>query len=413
SSKVAPETSAEESREELLRQSRLQVSEYDIDDFDDGSLSQEQIIYNTHFKRGETETIRKVLNETELIALKQTSGGFNEVNFSLGVINCFLITYIIGAHPEHLWLLYVVESFYMIPRKFYNMWHAKPLNEALYYLDFCWCMNFLAIFLLVVLAFSEVAGINVESGIREILFKASLGVACGVLLAANIALPFVACLFHDVNAMTGFFIHFVPPLVTFTFMWDTDAIISSWPNVFDFSYLGDIRYFGGVNSVAGCATSLYLMWWIFYTSFMLLAGLNLPKKFKLNGQEANPKWDTVFHSTMRQGVCISIGKTFRGRPRRDSLKQMEENDFDLIDFFIYMAFHLISSLTAVYTIGYGCFSYKYFHLSVLSVSAVLAVVRGAKRYTYYSTKMYSRTLRKRFAHIMDGDDGKEGYSQMS
>lgn len=46
---------------ELLRLSRLQVSEYhlDNDDDDDDSLSQEQSIHEIHFKRGETETIKK------------------------------------------------------------------------------------------------------------------------------------------------------------------------------------------------------------------------------------------------------------------------------------------------------------------------------------------------------------------
>ena len=38
----------------------------------------------------------------------------------------FFIAYMFGAHPENLWLLYLVEGMYMIPRKFYNMWNAKP-----------------------------------------------------------------------------------------------------------------------------------------------------------------------------------------------------------------------------------------------------------------------------------------------
>lgn len=301
----------------------------------------------------------------------------------------------------------------MIPRKFQNMWRTKPLNEALYYLDFCWCMNFLGIFFMAVLVFCEVADFAVEEDTRKAFFKAALGIACGVLLAANIALPFVACVFHDVNTMTGLFIHLMPPMVMYTFWWHTDGIMSSWPNIFNFSYMDEIRYFGGMSSVAGCAGGLYFLWWIFYTSFMLLLGINLPKKFKTNGEEANPKWDTVFHSTMRQGVCIPIGIFFRGRKKADSLKQMEENDFDTIDFFIYMAFHMISALGAICTIGYGCFSNKYFHQSMLAGSVVLAVVRGAKRYTYYSTKMYTRTLRKQFGHIIADDNGKGGYSPMT
>jgi len=177
--------------------------------------------------------------------------------------------------------------------------------------------------------------------------------------------------------------------------------------------MDEIRYFGGISSVAGCAGRLYFLWWIFYTSFMLLLGISLPKKFKSNGQEANPKWDTVFHSTMRDGFCIHIGQYLRGRKKADSLKQMEENDFDTIDFFIYMALHMIAALGSVCTIGYGCFSNKYFHVSMLAGSTVLAVVRGAKRYTYYSTKMHSRTLRKQFAHIIADANGKGEYFRMT
>ena len=62
SSKVAPESTTESSDEELkLRQSRLQVSGYGFDEWslDDDSQSQDQKIYDSHFKRGEEETIRK------------------------------------------------------------------------------------------------------------------------------------------------------------------------------------------------------------------------------------------------------------------------------------------------------------------------------------------------------------------
>jgi hypothetical protein len=81
------------------------------------------------------------------------------------------------------------------------MWYAKPLNQALYYLDFCWCMNFLAILFLAMLLSSESSN-AIGDETRAVVFKAALGVATGVLLSANIALPFVACVFHDVNTMT-------------------------------------------------------------------------------------------------------------------------------------------------------------------------------------------------------------------
>ncbi len=89
----------------------------------------------------------------------------------------------------------------------------KPrLNQAFYYLDFCWCMNFLGLFSLAALVIYDLLGSNVEEDARKPMFKAFMGVTCGVLLAANIALPFVACVFHDVNTMTGLFIHLMPPM---------------------------------------------------------------------------------------------------------------------------------------------------------------------------------------------------------
>lgn len=54
--------------------------------------------------------------------------------------------------------------------------------------------------------------------------------SCGVLMGANIILPFVACLFHDVNTMTGLFIHLMTPLVMYTFMWNSSDIKTAWPN---------------------------------------------------------------------------------------------------------------------------------------------------------------------------------------
>jgi hypothetical protein len=134
---------------------------------------------------------------------------------------------------------------------------------------------------------------------------------------------------------------------------------------------------------------------------MLLLGIDLPNKTKYEGTTIIPKWDTVFHSIMRGGTCIAIGKVFRGRSKKKSLKQMEENNFDLIDFSIYMVFHMIASLSAVYMIGYPCFESQNFHLFMLAFAAGLAVTRGASRYTYYTTKMYSRSLRKQFVSVFD------------
>ncbi|EJK73207.1 hypothetical protein THAOC_05180 [Thalassiosira oceanica] len=191
----------------------------------------------------------------------------------------------------------------------------------------------------------------------------------------------------------------MPAIVLYTFLWHGDDIAEAWPDVFDLSYIGSLTYFeGGWNgSVFGCSVILYLTWWTFYVSFMLLIGLDLPKKKTIDGvTQSEPRWDTVFHSTMRGGACVALGRTFRGRSREESLRQMEENSFDLTDFGIYMGMHAVGAVMATALIGYGCFTNQIFHRLTIVLVVVLGVVRGAKRYTYYATMMYSRALQKEF-----------------
>jgi hypothetical protein len=90
--------------------------------------------------------------------------------------------------------------------------------------------------------------------------EAILGISCGTLMGANIALPFVACLFHDVNTMTGLFIHLMPPMVMYTFMWDSSAIKAAWPEVFHLTYMDNIQFFpkSGPFVVPGSVSSIML-----------------------------------------------------------------------------------------------------------------------------------------------------------
>lgn len=243
-----------------LRASALQASEFHFDDDSfhprDAFKKAVEEVSSSQFKKGEEVTLSRILDEIDKISLKRSSEGLNDMNFSIGVLNCFFIIYMFGAHPEHVWLIYVIEGLYMIPKRFSVMWKARPLNQALYYLDFCWMMNFMGSFLIFVLVIFGLVGGNlgtVSNGMREACFNAFLGVATGPLMGANIVLPFVACLFHDVSTMTGLFIHIMPPMVMYTFMWKGDLIREVWPGVFDLSYLDHVHYFpeGGMIFAPG------------------------------------------------------------------------------------------------------------------------------------------------------------------
>ena len=296
-------------------------------------------------------------------------------------------------------------------------------------------INFLGvIFLFLLVWLSYFPSIDVDGAARKAAFSALVGVGAGGITGANIILDFIALVFHDINSMTAVFIHMVsfsvasdgsnvfadtglihrswsqlprnkmPAIVLYTFLWHGDDIAEAWPDVFDLSYIGSLTYFEGgwSGSIFGCSAILYLTWWTCYVSFMLLIGLDLPKKTRRDGvTPSEPRWDTVFHSTMRGGACVALGWTFRGRSREESLRMMEENAFDLIDFFIYMALHAAGAVTATAVIGYGCFSSQMFHRLTIALVVVLGVVRGAKRYTYYACGMYSRALQKEFESVLE------------
>ena len=47
-------------------------------------------------RKSEQDIIQRVLDEIDMISVKRMSEGFNQLNFSFGVFNCFVIVYIFG-----------------------------------------------------------------------------------------------------------------------------------------------------------------------------------------------------------------------------------------------------------------------------------------------------------------------------
>lgn len=353
------------------------------------------------FTNKEEKTVFKVLKQINEIESRQYKQGFKEVNFTFGVMNCFLVAYLFGAHPEHFWLVYLVESLYYIPLKFWNMISARPLNQALYYFDFCWMMNFNAILCLVLVA----SPIPLPPTVRQFVFRGSFGIACGPLLGATLLLPFVAFVFHDINTMCNVVIHALPPMMLYTLRWHGDEVSQAWPQIFKLQGLHDPDYFPnggnpffmpgtGLGSVAGNAVLMYIMWWVPYTSWMLLMGLDLPRKDMPSGR--TPQFDTVFHSFWRSGHCAAFGSTFWKRPVELSQQQMENDHYEARDFLLYMGIHAFLVSLSIPTLGFACNYSKASHMAVMCLVLLAVVHRGSQRYTYYTTKMYSRIIKKEF-----------------
>jgi len=93
------------------------------------------------------------------------------------------------------------------------MLRARPLCEALYYLDFCWVMNTLGVSYTVLLIVSGHFHGEVDSAFATLIpiewrrqtLLAAFGIFCGPVFMAGAILPFVAFLFHDVNSKFCFF----------------------------------------------------------------------------------------------------------------------------------------------------------------------------------------------------------------
>jgi len=351
------------------------------------------------FRQGSRTAVQKVLEEVEKQGKLRVENGFSQVNFSLGVLNCFLITYVFAAFPQHLWILYVVEGLILFPLKVKFLWQGKPLNQIYYLLDYCWIMNIVGLFALVAL----VTGKDVFSDVfRKHLFLAAYGTACGPLVGATSVLPFISLIFHDLHSMTSVFIHFYPPLLFYILRWRPDEVLASWPNTFYLEY-DDISFFSKdqfIGTVFGNTMIAYMAWFVPYFSWQWFIGLDLPRskrtKTLQDGSPAPTVYDTVFHSNWRK-ECVSKGKLFWNRPEDVSKKQAASNDFEVRDFVVYMGLHFLCALFATVTVAYFSYLSKYIHGAVLVFLVMICIWRGAKRYTYYSTEMYAQVIRKQFA----------------
>jgi len=358
------------------------------------------------YQRGQKELLLEVLDQVDKIQnTTRKHKGFKVWKFALGLVNCLLVTYVFGSHPEHFWILYAIETIFWMSYKFRGMYFAKPLSEALYYLDFCWIMNILGVSVVLVMIFLDgyLTSDIIPIEVRRVVFLACFGVFCGPVFMAAMVLPFVAFLFHDVNTMANLIIHLMPSMVMYNYRWHAVEICSAYPNLFPHlaEFTEEINNSKNSKSLMQITLAVYFAWFIPYTIWMLLVGLKLPVISK-DKEKPPPKYDTVFHSTWKGGMCELAGTALWKRPKDISRDCSERNDYEIRDFLLYMAGHAVGCC-GIGTILIGdilCFSGgKPIHAALLWFVTIVCAKRGADRYTYYVTSMYGQKLRKAFREI--------------
>jgi hypothetical protein len=143
-------------------------------------------------------------NHVSLIRARHCHTNHATIPLCTGVLNYLMLAFVFGKYPQHFWLVFIVEISILIPLKMIESYNAKPLNQVLYFLDYCWVMNFFGMFVCFCLFLDKVTHeqyISTEQ--RHNLFVTVYGISIGPLLGATMILPFVAVVFHDFVIMTG------------------------------------------------------------------------------------------------------------------------------------------------------------------------------------------------------------------
>ena len=185
--------------------------------------------------------------------------------------------------------------------------------------------------------------------------------------------------------------------------WHAAEIAAAHPTIFPHlvDMAEELNSIKGSGTVTRTALVVYFAWFIPYTLWMLAVGIRLPVVSK-NKNHPPPKYDTVFHSTWKGGLCQLVGTTVWKRHKTVSQDQSQRNDYEIRDFLLYMTGHAVTSCAiGIALIGDAfCFAGgKTVHASLIFLATLVCAERGANRYTYLVTTMYGQKLRKAFHEL--------------
>lgn len=305
--------------------------------------------------------------------------------------------YMFGAHPEHFWILYIIESLYFFPFRMYIDWKTKPLRTIFYEFEYCWIVNFVMFFLFVLLAFAK--RFSFHSGVNDAICMMLFGTACGPLLAATMVLP-LPLLFHSVDIMSSIFIHFFPPALMYIHRWRNEDLVEAWDFLLDIRFNLQMKSFWPIHSFSDATLSLfnimmcqYFTWFVLYCIWQITIGIDMPRKHRQRSN-APAVYDTSFHANMRDGMCMAYGTYIWKRPGAESQRMIDENDFELKDFAIYMILHFIGVLMSLICLAWPCMYSQTFHAVLLLVAMLIVIIKGAIFYNNIITEVYADIVRE-------------------
>jgi len=348
-------------------------------------------------------TVQTLIDRINIRTKSTVQTMFGKWTFAFGVANLLACVYIFGAYPQHFWLLYIIEAFYFFPFRFYLDWIHTP-KKIFYALDYCWIMNLgLLILFMVHLFGGENAYFNDMS--RVIIWRIIFGTACGPLLAAALVLP-LPLVFHNNDVMSSIFIHYFPCAVTYIFRWGADIVAENWrfaslpPALIELHKMDGSSFWPRGDevpftmSIFGLMFIQYMIWFVLYSTWQLLYGIDMTRKVSRKTGKPGGKYDTCFHANMRDGMCMVFGTYLWKRPEEESQRMIDNNDYDIKDYAVYMLLHFIGVMAAIIVLAWSCNVSRIFHGFMVVAVMINIIIRGAFFYDNMVTEVHSTILQE-------------------
>lgn len=293
-------------------------------------------------------------------------------NFVFGVSNSLMVAWSFGALPGYFWIVYVIEVFVLLPVRWSRMIQREP-KEHLYWLDFCWCANFVGVVLLIILLFYEV-----DLDVQKWAFCAAWGLGNGPLLCA-IAVLGNSLLFHDFDNASSVLIHLFPSLVMYEMGWNREAVQEAFPSIFTYHFFNDIHLWHDIYNNAAMS---YFAWLLPYAGWLLTCGMSAP----------SCGYDTIFHFTMRGAGGHVTSKILRVPPEEHK-ELVRANSFPRSYALVYLTIHAILVLLSI-PVALLCYADKKIHICLCGSMVLLTIYNASSRYTFYMVSSYGQALRR-------------------
>lgn len=325
------------------------------------------------------ETLKDALGEIVHDADHMKEKGLSTFTFFLGTMNLIFSSFLIGAYPEHFWLVYSTQGLFLISIRVHDAIQKKII---FYFFDFCWVANFVMVasglLMLYEVIQEQMPWLPSNTMYpRDPQFAFMLFVAaCGPLACANVALG-NALIFHDLLNYSATFIHLWPVCMMVTLRWNIRDVVAAWPGHFE-SFL--IESQPTTIELVSPALKFYFTWWVTFTTWMAVHG-------RFQSPETTG-YDTVYLNLLRGAPSVM----------KNILGIRSDSDFDKL--FPLLKYMLIHACTVIVAFFVAVLPFRSFYAHVCWVLILISssIWHASERYFYYLVVKPKKLLEKKIKH---------------